>query len=68
MRLREGDFVRMDDGKVGRIAKLRAKRATGGPTIAVEVLDHYWIYRSDVKEKATADEFWNGSDLQPKAS
>ena len=53
MKLKVGDIIIMEDGKKAEITELRKKPKTGGPTIAVKVIEHYWIWREDVDQKAT---------------
>ena len=53
MRLKVGDIIVMQDGKKAEITELRSKPPQGGPTIAVKVIEHYWIWREDVDKKAT---------------
>jgi hypothetical protein len=53
VKLKVGDTIILEDGKKAEITELRPKPADGGPTIAVKVIEHYWVWRRDVDQKAT---------------
>ena len=47
-RRRVGDEILLTDGRAAKIVQIK-KGMTGEPTIAVEVTEHFWITREEIK-------------------